>query len=181
MAQSRAVGTSRLAASRDGRELSSTVRAPCAKATRSASRLSASPTPLPRAATSTATSSIHARVPVGIRKTTRVSMPMIRPVVEQSRATRSVVQRDSMISRTSSTVGAEADVDSCRTRLPIAAINSSSTLVASTTLTESSMSPSPLIGLANTEDKLRASDTLNARQLHPLVRRLARCTRPVPA
>jgi hypothetical protein len=67
----------RLADSRDGREVRSTVRAPAARARRIASRLSAAPTPWPRADSSTTTSSIQARIPVGIGNVTSVSMPMI--------------------------------------------------------------------------------------------------------
>jgi hypothetical protein len=55
------------------------VRAPAAWASRIASRLSAAPTPWPRADPSTTTSSIQARSPVGIGKVTSVSMPMIWP------------------------------------------------------------------------------------------------------
>ena len=51
----------RFAASRDGREVRSTVVAPWRFASASANLFSASPTPLPRASVSTTTSSIHAR------------------------------------------------------------------------------------------------------------------------
>ena len=58
---------SRLAASRDGRLVRLTSLAPRRRASSSAARLSASPTPWPRAASSTTTSSIHALSPVGMR------------------------------------------------------------------------------------------------------------------
>ena len=53
----------------------STVRTPLAWASRMASWVSAAPMPCPRADSSTTTSSIQARSPVGIGNITSVSMP----------------------------------------------------------------------------------------------------------
>ena len=70
---------SRLAASRLGREVRSTVLAPAARPGRRRRSTRASPTPAPRATSSTTTSSIQARTPVGIRKRARVSEPTMPP------------------------------------------------------------------------------------------------------
>lgn len=62
-----------------------------------ASRVRRSPTPRPRAPESTTTSSIQARVAVGMRNTTRVSVPMISPPLEVSRANKTEVDGAAMI------------------------------------------------------------------------------------
>src|SRR4029077_5156857 len=77
---------------------------------RSASWLSASPTPWPRAPSSTTTSSIHARTPVGMRKTINVRDPTISP---STRATSRCDAGDVAISLSCSAEGAGADLDSC--------------------------------------------------------------------
>jgi len=69
----------RFAASREGRDVKSTVLAPFACASRTAAIVRARPMPRPRAASSTTTSSIQARTPVGIRNKARVSVPTIAP------------------------------------------------------------------------------------------------------
>jgi len=98
-----------LAASRDGREVRSTVRAPCSAAISIARSFRAAPTPFPRAASSTTTSSIHARRPVGIRNTTSVSEPS---TVPSSTASSSVLAGEVTISVSSSAVGGGDERDS---------------------------------------------------------------------
>ena len=110
--------------------MSSTVRAPNPTARRTASWLRASPTPRPLTASSTTTSSIQARTPVGILKTTSVSIPTIRPSSRQSRATSTVLAWASTISRIRSGVGKGALRDSCGIKRLKAATSSSSTLLA---------------------------------------------------
>jgi len=117
-------------ASREGLDVSSTVRAPNPTARRTASWLRASPTPRPLTASSTTTSSIQARTPVGILKTTSVSIPTIRPSSRQSRATSTVLAWASTISRIRSGVGKGALRDSCGIKRLKAATSSSSTLLA---------------------------------------------------
>ena len=143
----------RFAASRDGREVSSTVRAPAAAARTSASRVSASPTPRPRASSSTTTSSIHARTPLGTRKVARVSIPTIRPPDlplsaapaavapgmggGPSSATRSVVPGAARSASRSSVLGGGA-LESCGKRRRTAASTSASSVRTATTRTASS-------------------------------------------
>src|ERR1019366_8509893 len=67
------------AASRAGRLVRSTVTAPWRLACSIAVVVSRAPAPNPRASASTTTSSIHARIPVGIGNIARVSMPTVRP------------------------------------------------------------------------------------------------------
>ena len=102
---------------------------PAAWATSMAARLSASPTPWPRTASSTMTSSIQARRPDGMRNSTSVRVPTMRP---SSFASRSSVAGEVTISATSSVVGAGADEESCGRRRATAATTSGVASVAIT-------------------------------------------------
>jgi hypothetical protein len=87
----------------------SIVRAPAARASRIASSVSAAPTPWPRADSSTTTSSIQARSPVGMGNVTRVRMPMISP---PARAASRLFPFQAATCRTASASSVGADLDS---------------------------------------------------------------------
>src|SRR5438067_1609333 len=140
----------RLAASREGRDVRSTVTAPAAAARRKASRFSASPTPLPRADSSTTTSSIHARTPVGIRNNASVSEPTMVP--SSPRATRSAVAGDATIADSWAGVGAGAERDSWGIKRANAATSSSVTAATSSTLTP----PNSLLSVGDGNRRRRA-------------------------
>ena len=115
---------SRPAALRDGREVRSTVRAPAARARPIASLVSSSPTPLPRAVSSTTTSSIQARKPVGIGNIASVSVPMIVP---SARATSRVTAGEPTIFSSAPRPGGPVVADNCGTSRANAATSSSVT------------------------------------------------------
>ena len=81
--------------------------------------------PRPRAASSTTTSSIQARMPVGVGNMARVSEPMIVP---SARATSSVTAGELTISVKASRPGGPLVADNCGTSLANASTSSSVTV-----------------------------------------------------
>ena len=112
------------------RDVRSTVRAPCPRAIRSASWVSAVPAPCLLAASSTTTSSIQARTPVGIGKTASVRVPMISPgppVAASPRATSTVLDEAPTTRASAAWSSGGADLDSCGSSRPKALTVSSVT------------------------------------------------------
>ena len=101
------------AASRDGRDVSSTVLHPAARARSIMAWVNWLPMPLPLLASSTITSSIHARLAVGMGNTASVATPTMRP--PSSRATNCIMASDASMAATSSMPGGGLDLDSCGT------------------------------------------------------------------
>src|SRR5690606_33424654 len=123
----------RLAASRAGREVRSTVRQPSSRARSSIARVRASPTPRPRAAPSTTTSSIQARRPVGMRNTASADMPTTSP--SSAMATNRSVAGDETTSASCSPVGGGLELDSWGTRRSTASTMAGVSVVAMSTFT----------------------------------------------
>ena len=103
-----------LVARRDAREVSITRLTPSAAARSSAARTSRSPTPSPRAASSTTTSSIQALQPEGTRYHVSASSPTITP---SHQAAKRAVAGLSAIARTSRSVGDCNAGESCGSSL----------------------------------------------------------------
>src|SRR5207249_255652 len=120
---------------RDRRDVRSTVLAPRCLARSTAARVNASPTPRPRAISSTTTSSIQARIADGMRKTTRVRVPMMRLPALGSRARSTVLCGAPMISASDSRVSRAADEDSWGRSRPNASTTSAVAASAITTST----------------------------------------------
>ena len=90
---------------------------------RTASLDSSSPAPRPRNFSSTTTSSIRARSPVGSGNITRVSIPAIVP---SQRATSRVMAGDALSAVMSEIVSGAAELESCGSSRPNAVTTSSS-------------------------------------------------------